>query len=236
MKQIKILHLVPHLLSLYGEYGNVAILQKTLTDAGYNVTVSHWDQGALELAGFDVIYVGSGTEDNLLEAVNRLLPFRDAIASSIASGQLWLATGNAMTLFGSTISYRGSSYPGLDVLPYTTQIAKKRYLGDVLTADAFGAPLIGFVNSSCQYQGIEDTLLSFRLGDKLGNVKGENRDGICRENFIGTQLIGPVLVKNPHFLCYMIEKITGEAIVLPADSNIQKAYGISVGELKKRLQ
>ena len=83
MKEIKILHLFPRLLSLYGEYGNVAVLEKFLKEAGHSVTVTGWEKGELDLSGFVFIYVGSGTEDNLLEAVKRLAPHADAIAASI---------------------------------------------------------------------------------------------------------------------------------------------------------
>ena len=35
MKEIKILHLLPKLLSLYGEYGNVAVFANELRKAGF---------------------------------------------------------------------------------------------------------------------------------------------------------------------------------------------------------
>ena len=44
MSEIKILHLFSRLLSLYGEYGNIAILEKTLTDKGHSVTVERLEK------------------------------------------------------------------------------------------------------------------------------------------------------------------------------------------------
>ena len=49
MKEIKILHLFPKLLSLYGEYGNVAVLRRTLEDMGNTVTVDTYENGELVL-------------------------------------------------------------------------------------------------------------------------------------------------------------------------------------------
>ena len=237
MKEIKILHLFPRLLSLYGEYGNVAVLEKVLRESGHDVTVTGWENGDLDLTGFDFVYVGSGTEDNLLEAVKRLAPHADAIADSIAGGQQWLATGNAMTLFGRIISRRGAESQGLGCFGYTTEINEnKRFLGDIVTKPIFGAACIGFVNTSCIYRGVENTLLELVLNPQLGNDKASNLDGIRSGNFLGTQLIGPVLVKNPHFLSAVIEAITGEAPTLSPDSNICKAYQISVTELQARIQ
>ena len=137
MKEIKILHLFPRLLSLYGEYGNVAVLEKVLKEEGCAVTVTGWEQGDLDLASFDFIYVGSGTEDNLLEAVKRLNPHAEKIAASIQGGQNWLATGNAMTLFGKTIARRGQESQALGCFGYATELnEQKRFLGDVVTQPA----------------------------------------------------------------------------------------------------
>ena len=55
MKEIKILHLFPRLLSLYGEYGNVSVLRRTLEDHGFAVTVETYENGELILDGYDFI-------------------------------------------------------------------------------------------------------------------------------------------------------------------------------------
>ncbi len=45
MKEIKILHLFPKLLSLYGEYGNMAVLRSTLASNGYGVQIDQYEDG-----------------------------------------------------------------------------------------------------------------------------------------------------------------------------------------------
>lgn len=236
MKEIKILHIFPKLLSLYGEYGNIAVLRRALEQQGCTVTVDTFEDGELTLGGYDFIYVGAGTEDNLIEGIRRLLPYKDAIAASIAGGALWLATGNAITLFGTTVTRWGGTTDALACFDYTTVIHDdKRYLGDVLTEDAFGAPLIGFVNTSSVYTGITSPLLTLKLNPKLGNTKQDAADGMHAGSFYGTQLIGPVLAKNPHFLAHICQKLTGEEITISAESFMQKAYEVSLKELKNRL-
>lgn len=236
MKELKILHLFPQLLSLYGEYGNVAVLKNTLENQGHCVVVDHYETGEPELTGYDFIYVGSGTEANLQEAAKRLQPYAELIRKSIQDGQIWLATGNAMSLFGSEIRYRDAVYTAVNAFHYSTSIDASRFMGDVLTADAFGAPFVGYVNTSCVYRGINDSLLEFHLGNKLGNNKQDAKDGIHVNHFYGTQLIGPVLTKNPHFLQHLCKEVTGEDVILDPESNICKAYQISLSELTKRLE
>lgn len=231
MKEIKILHLFPKLLSLYGEYGNVAVLSNELRKAGHTVTVDGWENGELNL-DYDLIYIGSGTEDNLLEAVKRLIPHADAIKASTES-TTWLATGNAMTLFGASITRSDATTPALNAFNYTTAIHNgKRYLGDALTEN----DMIGFINTSSVYEGITAPLFRLLLNPKLGNDKVSCADGIHVRKFYGTQLIGPVLVKNPHFMEKIAAEITGENLIFSPDSNIRKAYDVSLNELKKRLQ
>lgn len=236
MKEIKILHLFPRLLSLYGEYGNIAMLERTLKDAGHTVTVDGYENGELNLVGYDLIYIGAGTEDNLMEAIRRLMPYKAAVAASIADNQLWLATGNAMTLFGASVTRHEAACEALGCFVYTTAIYDtKRYLGDVLTAAAFGGAFVGFINTSCVYEGIAASLLELKLGNQLGNNKQSAAEGIQENNFFGTQLIGPVLVKNPHFLTHICRLITGDVIELPDDSYAKKAYQLALDELTKRM-
>lgn len=236
MKNIKILHLLPELLSLYGEYGNVAIMKKVLEENGYDVTVERWSGGTLSFTDADFVYIGSGTEENLLEAAKGLLSHREEIAASIEGGRLWLVTGNAPALFGSDISWKGQQYPTLNIWPYTTTMdTTKRFLGDVLTGDQWGAPFLGFINTSCIIAGITEPMLHIDLNPKLGNDKESCGDGFCTEDFFATQLIGPVLTKNPHFLAHLYRKITGEELSIDPQSNLAKAYVVSLNELTKRL-
>lgn len=236
MKEIKILHLFPRLLSLYGEYGNVAMLERTIKAAGHPITVESYENGELTISGYDLIYVGAGTEDNLLEAIRRLMPYKENIAASITGNQLWLATGNAMTLFGASVTMHENVTEALGSFDYTTNIYdSKRYLGDVLSKECFGSEFVGFINTSCVYEGITAPLLELKLGNQLGNDKHSSDDGIHKNNFYGTQLIGPVLVKNPHFLNHICQLVTGEAVSLPADSYAKKAYQVALDELTKRM-
>ncbi len=231
MKEIRILHLLPRLLSLYGEYGNVAVFANELRKAGHQVTVDIWENGDLNL-DYDFIYIGSGTEDNLLEACRRLMPHSDAMMASIQRN-VWLATGNAMTLFGASITRGEKIIPALNLLPYTSAIVDgKRFLGDALTEN----DMIGFINTSSVYEGITTPLFKLLLNPSLGNDKKSPDDGIHYAKFYGTQLIGPLLVKNPLFMEKLAASITGKPLFLSPDSNIRKAYDVSLNELKKRIQ
>ncbi len=229
MKEIKILHLFPRLMSLYGEYGNVAILKNALEGLGHAVTVTELEQGTPSFDGFDFIYAGSGTEDNLMVALERLAPYAEAVKNSIASAH-WLATGNAMALFGKSITRGESKSNALGVFDYDTLVVDgKRFLGDVLTQDR----TLGFINTACVYTGIEAPVHQLVLNPQLGNDKKSAAEGIRAGNFTGTQLIGPYLVKNPHCLGALVEQLT-DAPYAPGGYGVQ-AYEVACKELSARV-
>lgn len=235
MKEIKILHLFPRLLSLYGEYGNVAMLEHILKTRGYAVTVTQCEDGNADYSAYDFVYVGSGTEDNLMVALERLTPYAEAVRKSIAECKVWLATGNAMTLFGKTVARKETVIPGIGAFDYNTKIDDaKRYLGDVL---AEGEPAtLGFINTSCVYAGIDTPMLTLYLNKNLGNDKVSAADGIRCGSFFGTQLIGPFMVKNPHYLQEIYAMITGETLEFSSEDYICKAYQVALKELKARAE
>lgn len=228
MKELKILHLFPRLLSLYGEYGNVAVLKATLEENHCTVAVTEWEDGPVDMSAYDFFYVGAGTEDNLLIALNRLLPYAEAVKESIAAGKVWLATGNAMALFGKTLK-RTEELTALGAFGYDTVIDdSKRYLGDVIAADE--PTTLGFINTSCRYAGIETPLMELLLNKDLGNDKISPAEGIRENNFFGTQLIGPFLVKNPHYMELVCSLLAGQEVKIDDDSYLAKAYAVSSKE------
>ena len=238
MKTIKILHLFPKLLSLYGEYGNVVILTKTLENNGYSVDVREYENGFDIDFDVDFIYVGSGTEENLLEACVRLKNFREKIVASVENNTVWLVTGNAMSLFGESIKTDSDIKSAVSLFDYITEIeGENRFHGDVLTSEnnIFGEKLIGYVNTSSVYTKINEPLLNLILGKKLGNDKKTLSDGIIYKNFYGTQFVGPFIVKNPAVLSRIYNDITGETLTLSEDLSIVKAYNTAVSELVNRI-
>ena len=63
--EIKILHWYYDIMNLYGEYGNIKILEKHLKDQKLKVIVDKKTVNEdVNLSYYDFIYIGAGTEDN----------------------------------------------------------------------------------------------------------------------------------------------------------------------------
>lgn len=236
MSEIKILHLYSRLLSLYGEYGNVAVLAKILTDKGHTVTVDCLETLPEDLRGCSLVYTGAGTEQDVVAAAQRIKG--ESVADYLANGGLWLATGNSMALLGQKIQWGDTAVEGLGLADFKTEmVAQKRWLGDALTTadNPFGAPIIGYINTSSVYSGVDSSLFTLALGKDLGNDKQGAADGYTQGGIIATQLTGPLLVKNPAVLAYVYERLTGQTLQIDDTDPMALAYSNAYKQLAARL-
>ncbi len=196
---MKLLHLYHDIMNLYGEYANVLAAERALQQKGIDCTVDRLSfPEELSLKDYDFVYIGSGTERNRNVVMEDLQRFRGEIESYIDSGRILLMTGNAFEMLGKRITdANGKVHEGLGLFDFTvTEQNKTRITGDaVFHGDFTDKPIVGFINKCSQISGITQPL--FRVETGFGNQEGEMKEGIRKNNFFGTHLIGPLLMRNP---------------------------------------
>ena len=209
---MKILHLYADLMNLYGEYANVWSMEHALMEQGFEVQTDRRTLGdALDFSGYDFIYCGSGTERSQKAALAHLSGYFDGLRQAALTGTHALFTGNACELLGESIlGMDGKEYRCAGLLDFTVREHRTRFTGDAIAEfPEISAPLVGFVNKCTELFRIQEPLFSMRLG--MGNAQGEPGEGWRCRNFLGTHLIGPILVKNPAFLDWLVQRI-GESV------------------------
>lgn len=231
---MKILHLYHDLMNLYGDYANISALCRILKTNGAEYSLDKKSiTDELSLLDYDFIFVGSGTEQNQRLAMHHLKAYKEDLKEYIQSGKFALFTGNSFEMLGSKIQSFLGDIEGLQLFDFTvTEKAGIRKTADaIFTLEGLDTPLVGFINKCSEIEGIGNTLFVVERG--LGNSKGENTEGILYNNFFGTHLTGPVLVKNPHFLKYIAEKLTGKELSIEAFAYEQKGFEITLKNLKQ---
>lgn len=238
---IQLLHLYPDLMNLYGEYANVAALRRSLERQGAEVVVR---TGTLyeniDFSGADFLYMGAGTESAQLTALEDLRRYETAVRAALERGAVVLATGNAMELFGRSITGPdGTEHAGLGLFPFRTAVSDtERMQGDCLAVGAAtGQVAVGFVNKASQTTDIAHPL--FRMEHGPGNSAAAAEDGVWEGSFYGTHLIGPLLMKNPHINAYFTELLCRRAGLpyQPQDCpHEQRAYEVTLHALQERFQ
>lgn len=230
---MKILHLYYDIMNLYGDYGNVSVLERLLTQSGADCEVVKKSLGdSFDFDDYDFVFMGSGTERNQKLVLEDLMKHKEAFSDYIESNKPALFTGNSFEMLGKGITdCEGKAYDGLDLFKFfTTEQNKKRLTADAIFESDFSDKLfVGFVNKCSEINGIEAHAFKVKRG--LADNGQTGYEGVKYKNFIGTHLTGPVLVKNPHFAEYFAKIILGKDPNTDCLELAKNGYEVTLKEL-----
>jgi CobQ-like glutamine amidotransferase family enzyme len=218
--------LFPEIANLHGDNANVTYLAQCRPDARV-VRTGLTDTPAFVTGPVDLIYLGPMTELGQLKAIERLRPHRDRIESLIEAGTAFLFTHNALEVLGSRIRNDEMDYdvPGVGVFELESTLRMfGRYNGKVMgTVPEVGAehPVLGYKS---QFSMVTTgsaagaaSLPGFLTADRgIGRNTATAVEGVRRGNFIGTSLLGPLLIANPHFTRSLLAQLDPDSDPTPA--------------------
>lgn len=191
--KLNILCLYYDIMNLYGENGNIKVLEYHLKEAKikYNIDYLSIDDDLI-FKNYDLVLIGAGTERNRLLALSHLMKYKNDLKEEIENNKFFLVTGNALGMFGKTLN----DEEALDVFDYETVTSDNRISKEVVLKNKFGRDIYGFLNC-------ED------VNNNEENFLFEN-EGIKYKNFYGTYVLGPILSRNPDFLRYFFKRLVND--------------------------
>lgn len=224
-------------MNLYGDYGNVVMLRKRLEELGMEVRVDRRSASDVLFDGtsYDFIYCGAGTEKKRDKALGLLSAEKDALKDAIEGGTHVLFTGNSWEMLGKRIlTVDGVDAAGLGIFDYVTSETDTRITHDIVAeTDLLDRPVVGFVNKCGSVTDVKTPLFTkLLLGP--GNSEDEGSEGFRYKNFCGTELIGPLLVKNPHMMDMYLRELCGEKYKKTGHGSAEKAYEVTLKALLER--
>lgn len=208
MKKIRIAHLYYDLMNLYGENGNMRFLKKKLEDQGFDVAIEFLSlENKIDYKKYDFYYIGTGSDDNKELVLLNMIKQKDEIIDAINDKKFFLVTGNALELFGKRIiKLDGSIINGIGAYGYDVKEEEFRIVGEqYYKCDKIPHNIIGFQNRKYSMSDNGDNL--FKVIKGTGYNPNINFEGIHDNNFYGTYLLGPILVRNPYFTDYFVKEI-----------------------------
>ena len=229
---IRLAHLYPKLMNLYGDRGNIICLRRRCEARGIDLTVDELDLGdRLDPQACDVIFIGGGQDREQRRIVRDLIDVKgEAIRRAVEEGVTALAVCGGYQLFARY--YRpaaGEDLPGLGIFDAFTQHPGEnvaRCIGNVV-AEWDGGTLVGFENHGGRTfvgDGARP-LATVRSGH--GNNGLDKTEGAVYKNAYGTYLHGSLLPKNPrfadHLLRLALRRRHGEVELAPLDDALEDA-------------
>lgn len=209
MKKIKIAHIYYDLLNLYGENGNIRALVKKIEEQKVNTQVSYFSLAdEIDFNAHDLFYIGSGTEENLLLALEHLLPFQEEMKKAVEDGKFFVITGNAVDIFGNSYqTLDQKTYAGLEIFHYDAKETATRIVGEQLyTSSLIANKIIGFQNRAGILKNVEEHNL-FTVLNGMGYTEKNESEGVWKRHAYATYLLGPIFIRNPYFTDYLIEEL-----------------------------
>lgn len=193
--------LFPEIANLHGDNANIGYLAQCRPDARI-VRTGLTDAPAFVSEKVDLVYLGPMTEQGQLKAIARLLPHRERLEQLIESGTAFLFTHNALEVLGTRIRNDEMGYDeaGLGIFELEATLSMfGRYSGKVMgSVPEVPHPIVGY-KSQFSMVTAPDALPGFFTADRgIGRNRSTEVEGVRRNNFVGTSLIGPILIDNPH--------------------------------------
>ena len=260
-KNLLFLHFYPDLMNLYGSYANLYVLRRLTERLGYNIKILEIAPGENNennapdldaLSNADFIFMGAGTERRQRFAMRDFVRYADLIRDLAADGVPMLFAGNAMELCGESVTTAdGETFDGIALADFHTIQQSRRIVGDVYgytdyvnhnlqsaPETPYRIPIAGFMNKSGIVTGVETPLFN-ALDMGFGNEREKGPEGFRENHVIGSELTGPLLVKNPYLLECIAAAILNRRGVTPpeeypVDSWAEKGCEVTLRELDAR--
>ncbi len=203
--KLKILHLYPDLLNLYGDRGNIECMRRRLLWRDIDVEVVQYtcESTGFDLSDVDIVFIGGGSDREQKIVCSRLLEHKKQLSEYVENNGTLVAVCGGYQLLGKYYKLKDETIEGLDILDIYTEQGEGRLIGNiVLESELIEQKIVGFENHGGRtYIGDHTPLGKVVYGN--GNADNAGAEGVSYKNVIATYLHGPLLPKNPQ-LCDLI--------------------------------
>lgn len=232
MKKLRIAHLYPKLLNIYGDKGNILTLIRRYEWRGGDVEVDEFNVGD-ELSEHDIYFIGGGQDAQQIEVAKDIQKYKDFLTAERERGAVFLGICGGYQLLGHYYQpHNAEKLEGISLLDAYTIAGNKRFIGNVTVETDLVTPntLVGFENHSglTYLQGETKPIGIMKTGN--GNNGVDGGEGAHYKNVFGTYMHGSFLPKNTHFADYMIELALGEKLATIEDEIENKTHLSLIGK------
>lgn len=210
---VVIAHMLPDLLNLYGDGGNVRILEQRLRWRGIPVEVRRIQHGdAVDLSQVDLVFMGGGPDREQKLASEQLLALRDDLSAYVEADGPLLAICGGYQILGRQWLWGDELVAGLGLIDMETRrpgTSADRLIDNMVLESPLAAhPVVGYENHAGRTYLGEGVEGFGRVVSSCGhgNNDDDRVEGARYKNVVGTYSHGPLLSKNPEVADWLLAR------------------------------
>jgi CobQ-like glutamine amidotransferase family enzyme len=236
---LRVAHLYPRLMNIYGDRGNIMCLRHRCEARGIGFELTELGlRDRLDPRAHDLIFAGGAQDREQRGVVDDLLATKaGAVREAVESDVALLAVCGAYQLFGRF--YReasGAELPGVGIFDLHTEHPgpnARRLIGnmvaDWIPSSDLSSPatpsIVGFENHGGRTRLGPGVRPLARVRHGFGNNGEDGTEGAVYRNAIGTYVHGSLLPKNPaladHVIRTALRRVRGDVDLAPIDDRAE---------------
>jgi len=232
---LRVTHLYPRLMNIYGDRGNIMCLRRRCEVRGIGFELTELGlRDRFDAAACDLIFAGGAQDREQRTVADDLLATKaEAVRAAVEDGVALLAVCGAYQLFGRF--YReasGMELPGAGVFDLYTEHpgeGARRCIGNIVAeweSPGGTETIVGFENHGGRTRLGAGVRPLARVRHGFGNNGEDGSEGAVYRHAIGTYVHGSLLPKNPaladHVIRLALRRSHGEVALAPIDDRAEQ--------------
>lgn len=209
--------------NLYGDLYNVNVLKETLKEQIEIKYTELYQTPYFADHDVDMVYMGSMMERFQQNVIESLIPYVTRINEMIEKNVVFLMTGNSFEVFGQRID----QMDGLKIFNFNVNRDYSHHHNSCYLGKFDNQYITGYKSCFSYVDDCEEVLFETLKGYGYQNRK--QFEGVRRNNFFGTYLIGPILIQNPYFTHYLLGLLNMDCEI-KNEQAILEAFNVRVQE------
>jgi CobQ-like glutamine amidotransferase family enzyme len=210
LTDIRLVHLYPDLMSVYGDRGNVLALVRRAEWRGIPISLRQVSLGdTLDSSEMDLVFFGGGQDrEQAVVSPDFLEQKGEAVRQAVLGGAALLSVCGGYQLLGTSYTtVDGQELPGAGLFDVRSVPGPRRHIGNVLVETSLGGEwrtLVGFENHSGRTYLGPDVQPLGKVIVGAGNNGEDGFEGAVYRTAIGCYLHGSLLPKNPWLADFLL--------------------------------
>ena len=232
-KDLKIEILFPEFCNLFADSQNMRYLKQCIPEATF-IETSFNEEPKFVSEKINLIYLGAMTEKMQEKVIAKLKKYKSKIEELIEQNTIFLFTGNSLEVMGEYIENEdGSRIEGLGIFKVYAKRDMLHRHNSFFIGDFEGIEIVGFKSQFTMMYGENEENYFSKAEKGIGINKDSKYEGIRKNNFLGTYLLGPILILNPEFTKKLLNKMGIEKPTLAFEKEVEEAYKQRLKEFKE---